>query len=84
MTKRVRFDRRDDRRDRGPRAARTDGGRPSVAVVACGGTIASEPGDDGAAPEKTGADLVEAVPAVGDHARVTTREVCSQPGFDVR
>ncbi|ELZ34242.1 asparaginase [Halorubrum tebenquichense] len=76
--------RREDRTDRDRSAARADGGRPLVAVVACGGTIASEPGDDGAAPEKTGADLVEAVPAVTDHARVTTREVCSQPGFDVR
>ncbi|WP_096394740.1 asparaginase [Halorubrum trapanicum] len=70
--------------DRGRPAARADGGRSRVAVIACGGTIASEPGDDGAAPEKTGDDLVEAVPAVSDHARVTTREVCSQPGFDVR
>ncbi|MGM0447780.1 MAG: asparaginase [Methanobacteriota archaeon] len=65
-------------------AARADGGRSRVAVVACGGTIASEPSDDGAAPEKTGDDLVAAVPAVSDDARVTTREVCSQPGFDVR
>lgn len=79
-----RCERREDRTDRDRSAARADGGRPLVAVVACGGTIASEPGDDGAAPEKSGADLVEAVPAVTDHARVTTREVCSQPGFDVR
>ncbi|MDB9235322.1 asparaginase [Halorubrum ezzemoulense] len=70
--------------DRERPAARTDGGRPGVAVVACGGTIASEPGEDGAAPEKTGDDLVAAVPAVSDHARVTAREVCSRPGFDVR
>jgi L-asparaginase len=82
MTETDRRDRRDDRRDRDD--ARADGGRPRVAVVACGGTIASEPGDDGAAPEKTGEDLVAAVPAVSDHARVTTTEVCSQPGFDVR
>jgi len=79
-----RCDRREDRTDRDRFGARTDGGRGRVAVVACGGTIASEPGDDGAAPEKSGADLVEAVPTVADHARVTTREVCSRPGFDVR
>ncbi|QUO48482.1 MULTISPECIES: asparaginase [Halorubrum] len=84
MTETDRRDGREDRRDPDDAAARADGGRPRVAVVACGGTIASEPGDDGAAPEKTGDDLVEAVPAVSDHARVTTREVCSQPGFDVR
>ncbi|WP_048078146.1 asparaginase domain-containing protein, partial [Halorubrum sp. AJ67] len=71
MTGTDRCDRREDRTDRDRSAARTDGGRPRVAVVACGGTIASEPGDNGAAPEKTGADLVEAVPAVTDHARVT-------------
>ncbi|QWC18671.1 asparaginase domain-containing protein [Halorubrum sp. 2020YC2] len=84
MTETDRGDRRDDRPDRDRSAAHADGGRPLVAVVACGGTIASEPSDDGAAPEKTGDDLVEAVPAVSDHARVTTREVCSRPGFDVR
>ena len=57
---------------------------PHVCVVACGGTIASEPDDDGAAPAKTGADLVAAVPGVEDDATVSAREVCSQPGFDVR
>ncbi|SFR30706.1 asparaginase [Halorubrum sodomense] len=76
--------RRDDRGDRDRPDAHADGGRPHVTVVACGGTIASEPSDDGAAPEKTGDDLVAAVPAAGDHARVTTREACSRPGFDVR
>ena len=69
--------------DRGRPA--TDGGaRPRVAVVACGGTIASEPDDGGAAPAKTGDDLVRAVPGVEEHATVTAREVCGQPGFDVR
>ncbi len=57
---------------------------PHVCVVACGGTIASEPDADGAAPAKTGDDLVAAVPSVEDHAAVSAREVCSQPGFDVR
>ncbi|WP_418281443.1 asparaginase [Halorubrum sp. DTA98] len=65
-------------------AATTSASEPHVAVVACGGTIASEPGDDGAAPAKTGDDLVAAVPGVEEHATVTTREVCRQPGFDVR
>ncbi|SMO40089.1 asparaginase [Halorubrum cibi] len=63
---------------------REEGDRPHVCVVACGGTIASEPGDDGAAPAKTGADLVEAVPGVERYATVSAREACSQPGFDVR
>ncbi|EMA66505.1 asparaginase/glutaminase [Halorubrum aidingense JCM 13560] len=65
--------------------AATDGGSlPHVAVVACGGTIASEPGEGGAAPAKTGDDLVAAVPGVERYATVTAREVCAQPGFDVR
>ena len=63
----------------------TDGGaKPRVAVVACGGTIASEPDDGGAAPAKTGDDLVRAVPGLEAYATVSAREVCSQPGFDVR
>ncbi|WP_435074241.1 asparaginase [Halorubrum sp. HHNYT27] len=63
----------------------TDGGpKPRVAVVACGGTIASEPNDGGAAPAKTGDDLVAAVPGVERYATVSAREVCAQPGFDVR
>ncbi|WP_092564862.1 asparaginase [Halorubrum sp. SD626R] len=67
------------------RRASTDGGpKPRVAVVACGGTIASEPDDGGAAPAKTGDDLVAAVPGVEEYATVSAREVCSQPGFDVR
>ncbi|MES3161075.1 MAG: asparaginase [Halorubrum sp.] len=57
---------------------------PHVCVLACGGTIASEPDADGAAPAKTGDDLVAAVPGVEAHATVSTREICSQPGFDVR
>ena len=68
-----------------PDPTRPDGGsRPRVAVVACGGTIASEPDEGGAAPAKTGDDLVDAVPEVDAYAAVTAREVCSQPGFDVR
>ncbi|WP_418285991.1 asparaginase [Halorubrum sp. DTA46] len=68
-----------------PKPAATDGGSlPHVAVVACGGTIASEPDEGGAAPAKTGDDLVAAVPGVERYATVTAREVCSQPGFDVR
>jgi L-asparaginase len=55
-----------------------------VAVVACGGTIASEPDEGGAAPAKTGDDLVAAVPGVEQYATVTAREVCAQPGFDIR
>lgn len=72
------------RRSEGVRVATDGGSVPRVTVVACGGTIASEPDEGGAAPAKTGDDLVAAVPSVEDYATVTAREVCSQPGFDVR
>lgn len=75
----------DEPRATGSKSKVTDGGsRPRVAVVACGGTIASEPDEGGAAPAKTGDDLVAAVPEIEEYAGVTAREVCSQPGFDVR
>lgn len=61
-----------------------DDDRPTVAVLACGGTIASEPDDDGAAPAKAGDELVDAVPALAEYADVEAREVCGQPGFDMR
>ena len=62
----------------------TDEPGAHVCVVACGGTIASEPDADGAAPAKDGSDLIDAVPGVTDYAAVSTREACAQPGFDVR
>jgi len=68
----------------GRRTAIAGGANPRVTVVACGGTIASEPDDGGAAPAKTGDDLVAAVPGIERYAAVSAREVCSQPGFDVR
>lgn len=52
-------------------------------VLACGGTIASTGGDDGAAPEKTGAELVEAVPGLESLAHTPVTEVASRPGFDM-
>jgi L-asparaginase len=57
--------------------------RPDVHVLSCGGTIASEPGADGATPTKAGADLVDAVPELTDHASIRTRDVASRPGFDM-
>ena len=53
-----------------------------VRVVACGGTIASEPNDGGAAPAKSGEELVERVPELAERADVTVEEVASHPGFD--
>jgi L-asparaginase len=74
-----------EREARDEKRTATDGGpKPHVAVVACGGTIASEPDEAGAARAKTGDDLVAAVPGVEQYATVSAHEVCAQPGFDVR
>ena len=55
---------------------------PAVRVLAAGGTIASEPGADGAAPAKAGEELVERVPELDDYADVSAESVASRPGFD--
>lgn len=54
-----------------------------LCVLSCGGTIASEPDDDGAAPAKDGAELLAAVPGLADVADVTVEDVASLPGFDM-
>ncbi|MFC6824518.1 asparaginase [Halopelagius fulvigenes] len=54
-----------------------------VRVVSCGGTIASEPSEGGAAPAKTGTELVEAVPEVATYADLRVTDVGSRPGFDM-
>ncbi|MEF8780291.1 MAG: asparaginase [Haloferacaceae archaeon] len=58
--------------------------RPTLAVLSCGGTIAAEPEEGGAAPAKSGSQLLDAVPALEGRADYRTREVCSRPGFDMR
>jgi L-asparaginase len=55
----------------------------TVRVVSCGGTIASEPTADGAAPAKTGEDLLAAVPEAGEYADLEVMDVASCPGFDM-
>ena len=52
-------------------------------VSSHGGTIASEPDGDGAAPAKDGTKLLAAVPELGDVAAVTVEDVESLPGFDM-
>lgn len=56
---------------------------PQVHVIATGGTIASTPGEDGAAPDLDGEDLVEAVPDLSAHASPSVESVSQVPGFDV-
>ena len=65
-------------------ATAADESRPTVRVLSCGGTIASEPTDAGAEPAKSGDDLVAAVPDLADYADVSAVEVASHPGFDMQ
>jgi len=57
----------------------------SVHVIATGGTIAStaDGSETGAAPELSGADLVEAIPDLASYADVTVETVADRPGFDM-
>jgi L-asparaginase len=56
---------------------------PRVHVIATGGTIASTPGEDGAAPSLTGDDLLDAVPDLDAEASLTVESVSQVPGFDM-
>jgi L-asparaginase len=56
---------------------------PRVHVIATGGTIASTPGEDGAAPSLDGDDLLESVPDLSSHADLSVESVSQVPGFDV-
>lgn len=60
----------------------SDADRPLVAVLSTGGTIASTDEPGGATPTKDGADLLSAVPALDERARVESREVARAPSFD--
>ncbi|WP_137286880.1 asparaginase [Halorussus salinisoli] len=56
---------------------------PQVHVVATGGTIASTPDEDGAAPSLDGEDLLVSVPDLAAHADLSVESVSQVPGFDV-
>jgi L-asparaginase len=56
---------------------------PRVHVVATGGTIASTPDEEGAAPSLDGSDLLESVPDLSALADLSVESVSQVPGFDV-
>jgi len=56
---------------------------PRVHVVATGGTIASTPDEEGAAPSLDGAALLESVPDLSALADLSVESVSQVPGFDV-
>lgn len=55
----------------------------SITVLSTGGTIASTPGEDGATPNKTGEELVAAVPEIESYADIEVLEVVQTPSFDM-
>lgn len=54
-----------------------------VTILGTGGTIASTDTDDGAAPSKSGADVIDAVPKLEDYASITVRDVLRVPSFEL-
>jgi L-asparaginase len=56
---------------------------PHVHVAATGGTIASTPDEEGAAPSLDGEDLLVSVPDLASHADLSVDSVSQVPGFDV-
>lgn len=57
--------------------------KPDVTIVSTGGTIASTHSKNAATPEKSGTELVEAVPEVSDHAAVSVRELMQVASFNI-
>ncbi len=57
--------------------------KPEVTVLSTGGTIASTETDDGARPDKGGAELVEAAEEAEQYASLTVEEVAHIPSFDM-
>ena len=58
---------------------------PHVTVVSTGGTIASTSASDdaGKTPTESGADLLEAVPELGEYATIDLEDVCRVSGFQM-
>jgi len=58
---------------------------PHVRVISTGGTIASTKSEEhaGKTPSVSGDDLIEAVPAIADHASIDVEEVCQVSGFQM-
>lgn len=54
-----------------------------VRVLSTGGTIASTADDDGAEPDRTGAELVQSVPGLDDAADLSVEQVAQRPSYDM-
>jgi L-asparaginase len=56
---------------------------PNVSILTTGGTIASTAGNEGAEPDRRGEELLDSVPAIGDHADLSVTQVVQRPSFDM-
>ncbi len=54
-----------------------------VAVISTGGTIASTQNETAATPQKSGTELIEAVPALSEYATLSVRDIAQVPSFDM-
>lgn len=54
-----------------------------IAVIGTGGTIASTQNEAAATPQKSGAELVEAVPELSEYATLTVQDIAQVASFDI-
>ena len=54
-----------------------------VCILSTGGTIASTGSESGATPDKTGSELIDAVPVIEQYADVDVEQVAQRPSFDM-
>lgn len=55
----------------------------NVTLLGTGGTIASTDTENGATPNKSGSDLVDAIPELDDYASLTVQELLQVPSFEL-
>lgn len=54
-----------------------------VAVISTGGTIASTQNETAATPQKSGTELIDAVPELSEYATLSVRDIAQVPSFDM-
>jgi L-asparaginase len=54
-----------------------------VVVISTGGTIASTQDETAATPQKSGTELIDAVPELSEYATLSVRDIAQVPSFDM-
>lgn len=54
-----------------------------VRILSTGGTIASTGSEDGATPDRTGSELIDAVPVIEEYADIGVEQVTQRPSFEM-